>query len=476
MKQNIILYTIIVLMIASSLKAQSNQELSNELEELSNLVETMETKTLSDKIKFTPELRLRMDKFSYKNRDNSKQLITTNTSGTTGTNADSRGESGDAFNKEWKPHYSVRLRFNMSTNVVESVKFTGRMVITHNSQNRERLCILSRSISANDQISNTTFDMDKAYLDWLISKSIIISAGILPTSGGLSSNIIEDTSRKSVFPSLMFDMTTYGLAASYTPGANIWFRGVVAKAYTRNGGQYYYQCNRETIYNTDVIGAFVEAKIPYLPNNTTYIGLSRLANIIAIPYLGSSSAAIDMKYANPMGSINNIGTGIEVRNILNRVDFFIHLAMNQGKSSDEYINFTDIGEDNIGNINGENLAFTSDNYARGYLNEDNGYGVYIGTKITLPMLNYAKIGFEYNQGSKYWFSGTQGAEDIFNKLATRGTASEIYYIQPINRIISVRFGYLKINEQWTGSGWHFGTPAAKNGTQTNLYAIINAYF
>ena len=486
MKKKLTISIITSALLASSLSAATNEELAAEIEELSELVEQIETKTLSDKIKFAPELRLRMDKFTYKTGDSGKH-ITPNTATSSGANSEKRGESGAGFDKEWEPHYSLRFRLNMATDMADDVKFTGRMVITHNSQNDGRICVLSRDVSSAGSISDTTFDMDKAYLDWNVTKSAIISAGILPTSGGMSSNTIEDTPRKSVFPSLIFDMTTYGLAASYTPGADIWLRGVAAKAYTRNAGQFFYQCNRETIYNADITAAFAEAKLPMIGNNTAYVGVSQIGNLKALPYLGGSSAAVSMKKAQPMGSMINFGTGLEVKKVAGILDIFAHGSINMGKSNGYGINFTDVSDSSIEKanpdgsyssyINGEAItdAFTSDNYARGLLNENKGGAIYLGTKAKLPFLK-AKLGLEYNMGTKYWFSGTQGAEDVFNKLATRGDAVEAYYIQPLNRAISLRLGYLRIHEKWTGSGWHFGTPAIKDAIQTNIYGMINAYF
>ena len=435
------------------------------IDELEDLVEKIETKSLSDKIEFSPELRLRSDFFQYNNRDSSSQLITTNTTVATDTTSDTRGESGDAFNKVYQPHYSLRFRLNMTTSVYDNTKFFGRLLITKDTQNNERLCVLSRAITATSDSVATTFDIDRAYFDWRVADNTIFTLGILPTTGGLSSNLIQNTPRKSVFPSLMFDMTTYGVALSTSLFDNTWIRTVIAKAYTLNDNIFYYQCNRETIYNAGVFGLFFETKIPLIPNNTYYIGVNTLLKLKATPYLGASNASVDMKNAKEMGNIHNFGSGIEVKNVYNFLDFFAHASMSVPKPNGNTLDYT-TGTD----------PFTNDSYARGTMINNNGYAIYIGTRATIKQFNKAKIGIEYNQGSKYWFSATQGSEDVFNKLATRGNAIEAYYIQPFNEIISLRFGYLQIDEYYTGSGWHFGEPAIKNGRQTNLYYLLNAYF
>ena len=432
------------------------------IDELEELVENIETHTLSDKIQFSPELRIRTDIFQYKNRDSSSPLITTNSATTL---SDTRGETGDAFNKIYEPHHSLRFRLNMATEVNDNTQFIGRALITKSTQNNQRICILSRSITATSESVATTFDIDRAYFDWKMNENLIFSLGILPTSGGLSSNLIENTPRKSVFPSLMFDMTTYGLALSTNILEHMWIRAIAAKAYTLNDDIFYYQCNRETIYNADVYGLFFEARIPFIPNNTFYVGLNSLAHLKATPYLGASNASVDMKYADEMGTIYNVGSGIEIQKIYNFLDVFAHASISIPQPNGNTIDYT-TGDD----------AFTDDSYARGTMIDNNGYAIYVGARATIKQFNNAKIGLEYNQGSKYWFSGTQGSEDVFNKLATRGNAIEGYYIQPLNEVISLRVGYLQIDEYYTGSGWHFGTPAVKNGRQSNLYLIFNAYF
>jgi hypothetical protein len=69
-----------------------------------------------------------------------------------------------------------------------------------------------------------------------------------------------------------------------------------------------------------------------------------------------------------------------------------------------------------------------------------------------------RIGLEYNQGDENWFSFTQGSNDLTNKLATRGSAVEAYYIQPINRYAHIRLGVQMIDYKYTGSGYQIGQP------------------
>jgi hypothetical protein len=96
--------------------------------------------------------------------------------------------------------------------------------------------------------------------------------------------------------------------------------------------------------------------------------------------------------------------------------------------------------------------------SNGKLEDHDGYSIYAG--ILFPMPLDARLGFEYNWGSKYWFNFT-GAEDslIGSKLAARGQVFETYYIQPIYRDnFFLTLGGQYYDYKYTGSGNPLGKP------------------
>ncbi len=459
---------------------QDNQEFQGDYTELENLVEELETNSLKDKFNWSGDFKGRMDSFSYKNN------ITRNTPVPVGGEslAHNRGElnpdgsapsgtSGESFDKKWKPHYNFRLRLNMTTEIIDDMKFTGRFVISKNTDNNERICILSRNITASSYVKKMAFDIDRAYIDYSFNKEgdipLIFSAGILPTTGGPSANMKEGVKRKSVFPSIIFDANLIGgiLSANLSKVTGLdgtWARFIGGKAYTLNDDQFYYQCNREDVLNMDVAGAFLETKLPWdgFKDSTAYIGASYLGNLKLRPYLGSSSAGMDIKHAKSTGSVINLASGVEIKSIKgSNFDIFAHIAMSIPNGNDETISFPD---------------FSTDTYASGGMISENGYSLFVGSKYTVTSWNDAQFGIEYNKGSKYWFSATQGSEDVFNKLATRGYVYEAYYTQPFNDDLNARIGVFEIDEAYTGSGWHFGEPAKKDAEQLNIYVEVNARF
>ena len=95
----------------------------------------------------------------------------------------------------------------------------------------------------------------------------------------------------------------------------------------------------------------------------------------------------------------------------------------------------------------------------GDLESHDGWSIYTGARYTLSEYK-AKLGLEYNYGSRYWFNFT-GAEDnlIGSKLATRGHVVEPYYIQSIvNDNLFFRLGAQFYWFNYSGSGNPLGKP------------------
>ncbi|MEW6077110.1 MAG: DUF3373 family protein [Thermodesulfobacteriota bacterium] len=105
---------------------------------------------------------------------------------------------------------------------------------------------------------------------------------------------------------------------------------------------------------------------------------------------------------------------------------------------------------------GQGLVSTAD--ANGDLDGEDGYSIYTG--VVLPMPLAARLGLEFNYGSKYWLNMT-GAEDslVASKMAARGKVYEAYYIQPIvKKNFFVKLGTQYYDYDYTGSGNPLGEP------------------
>lgn len=96
--------------------------------------------------------------------------------------------------------------------------------------------------------------------------------------------------------------------------------------------------------------------------------------------------------------------------------------------------------------------------SNGELESHDGYSVYTGIVWNTPWS--ARLGLEYNWGSKYWFNMT-GAEDslVGSKLAARGQVWEAYWHQQIfKNNFFVTLGGQYYDYEYSGSGNPLGAP------------------
>jgi len=454
----------------ATLQKQVNDNTADLMESIP-ILENVERKSILDRINFSPELELRADKFDYKvgNITGENTLIYNNADSS--LNGKYRRKE---YSKDFKPSGYVRFRLNMNAQLDEKVKFNGRILFTHSSQTDERLCILSRDIKSNS--ANSAFTMDRAYFDYQANKNFTLSFGLLPTTGGTPMQFAQDTQRKSMFPALVFDMNTYGVIGTQKFGKDTYGRLILAKGYTLEADCYSYQCNRENIDNANVLGVYFDTKIDALGDSLMSFGVNMLGDFKAHPFLGPDISAND---SHNLGNIFTFGLGLDVKNVASSdLTVFAHSALSvpdgNGKKDDYQILSSTTAEKEAGLTASGKPGFSEADYAQGEMISDNGFAFYLGAKYELiPTLT---LGGEYNYGSKYWFSATQGAEDVYNKLATRGHVGEAYLMWQFHKHLNTKIGYMYTDENYTGSGWHFGEPAAKDGRQSIGYLSISAKY
>ena len=453
------------------LKEQKEIELENE-----EILEKVETKSILDKINFAPQLELRFDKLHYENNYIEGE-DTKIAPPSYGGNAPAPGtlQRRDEYTKNFDIATTVYFDLMMSAQLDKYTKFHGRLSFANTTQSHQRMCILSRDIKA--QSSSSAFDVTLAYFDYTplpnSDYSYTISLGILPTANGTPMQYAQNAKRMSMFPALVFDMNSYGII--YTQKIkSIYARAVFAQAYTLRPVFYPYQCNRENIDNATIAGLYLDDTFTLLGSQALLsAGFNALLDFKAHPYLGPDVTSADTEV---LGNIYTTGIGLDLPKIYQgNLDFFAHAALSipdgNGKVQDYKITHYQNGEGLTAN---DTPGFTEADYASGTMLEKNGYALYSGMKYTFN--EHFDIGAEYNYGSKYWFAATQGAKNMFNKLALRGSGYEIYAHWMLNSHLFAKFGFLDMHEHYTGSGWHFGEPARKKADQHIGYISLNARF
>ncbi len=441
-----------------SVLQKQQTSITDEMQEGYDILERVETKSIVDRIDFSPELDLRFDKLHYK-VGKFEPVPTPSPDGTIARNRDD-------FEKDFTLASSLRFRLNMTVNLMDDVSFRGRVVMQRSTQSNERLCILSHKIKSAE--AKTGIDIDWAYIDYKVNRHsdlpIVLSLGILPTTGGTPMQYASQAPRESLYPALVFDINTIGLSLtmnlSHYLGTEGFVRLIGAKAYTLDPAVYPYQCNRENIDNATIYGVYFDLKP--IDDMLVSLGVNMMQSLKAHPYLGPD---LDASNADNLGDMLTFGFGIDAEHFIDeRLTVFAHAAMSHphpNGSTDDY------GP-------GSSIVFTQSDYATGPMLNHNGFAVYAG--LAYSITNTWQVGAEYNHGSRYWFAATQGAVDIYNKLATRGDVGEGYLLWKMHRYVSMKVGYMYTYEAYTGSGWHFGEPIDKGGHQQVGYVSFDTRF
>jgi Protein of unknown function (DUF3373) len=362
---------------------------------------------------------------------------------------------------------STKFMLNMDSEITSDMKFTGRLSMYKNWADKT-------AASAGDSMdgrraNGSVMYVERAYVDWTAIKGdvpVTFTIGRQPSSDGPSHQFADNTKRKSTYSALAFDGNADGLVTTFdlekaTGMANAAIRvaygkGFQAEACTALG------CgstgmNGGGLKDTTLYGAFIDGSIPFVDNSLVQIGIVRANDIFAPTtqgisgtvagqttlggYMGAGGnvAAIsnlNLSGVTNVGSVTLMGIMAEATDLQGLgLDLFAHYGMSKTTP------------------NGANGVF-------GRLVDGSATAYWLGGRYDLAKLSkgLGKFGYEYNHGSKNWVSFTQGSYDITNKVATRGSVHEVYYMQPINKFAFAKIGAQNIHYDYTGSGMFWGEP------------------
>ncbi len=422
------------------LKAQVN-ELQKYIEEVEENLESTETKILVDKIKLGLGMRVEANNFQ-----------------TTYANGSHPLNKGTI--------YRTKLNINMKSKIANNLKFSGRLSSyknwgDSNTDTNAGASMDSRQGRTPD--SDSSLFVERAYLDWSLNTNsdypMVLTVGRHPSSDGPSYQIKEGTTRKGTYDALAFDGATDGIL--FTSNLDKALPGTtslrIGYAIPNNGSTY-----NDNMKDTKVRVLFIDKtceKISYKHLFQFYTVKSK--DLVANPDLETEDKNVgDLDISGAMFEINDISG----------FDLFAHYSYSIAKPNGELVD--------LGTLGSQGLLTST----QGDTEEKSGHAIWLGAKYNMNKV--WSIGAEYNKGSKNWFSYTLSPNDSINKLATRGTAIELYISKKINKHANVRLGYIDIDYDYTGSGNWIGEPekiTSALGTdnikeKTNLYLTLNVLF
>jgi len=417
-----------------------------DFDEVEERMDKIELATLINKINFGLDFQTRMDFFDYEY-----------SGGATASNSNV---------------WSNRLKINMSSEITDNMKFTGRLSMYKNWSDSQINAFSGTDPMQGRRPNDSSIFLERAYVDWTVldgNVPLTLTIGRQPSSDGPSHQFKDNTVRKATYSALSFDgaadgiVATLGLAATGIPDAAVrigYGKGFQSPTSTMMG----FVGNPDPVKDSNVLGVFLD------------FGLGMEGSLVQVSAVSATDVVSNT--SNAMGSTNtDIGdvmlytAMIEFTNLAKtNLDLFAHYGISVASPNGK---------------TGEMLMPDGNVYPMGLLTntpgdteDKTGSAFWVGARYTFEyatMLNQPRLGIEYNQGSENWFSFTQGSNDLLNKLATRGSAFEAYYIQPINRYANLRLGAQLIDYEYTGSGFQIGAPMEVADVAGSLDKINNYY-
>ena len=464
----------------ASADADRIADLEKKLDKLSKKVSKVNALAAKDNIKWDVDFRTAVDKLTY-------------------TDVNGNDYKNDAL-------MTNRLWLGMGYAPTENILFRGQLAVNKAfgasyNQRATGMGFDTFDWVINENLTDETVRLREAYWLWTDSFGGIgftASVGRRPATNGFLANLREDDKAKSPMGHVI-NMEFDGGSASvkldkYVPG--MMFKLCLGRGLTNATGwsstaTSYSQLNNATFTGLGNPGASTLPNYTVDPNgletvdmagfifkpyddgqysivSTWYRGLNvpgMVATSMNAYYAGSTGASMGMEpTAMQMASTGNMdgmalsvkvdGIGDGISDFLDETTVFASYAMTK---SDPDTDITrSVTQIDVEGVNPTATGPMTGTSMMGSADSETGTSIWAG--IVIPNMTGGKFGLEYNQGSEYWRPFTYGEDTMIgSKLATRGTAIEAYWTQPlIEDAFSMQIRYTKIDYDYTGSDGFFG--------------------
>jgi hypothetical protein len=358
--------------------------------------------------------------------------------------------------------YTNRLRLNFDTRVSDNVSVTARLSMYKAFGDSTGVQVFDGQPQTM-AIDGTTarvpssdlLRVERAYFTWnkIGGTPLYLSIGRRPSTEGPPMQYREDEARGGTPSGALIDYQFDGITVGYHVGEKMALRACYGLGYESGYGNgdtlrlpadrlkdvHLFGANAD-LYTTDK--SLVQLTVARAWNVTD--GFNGEVVLPVNPITGDAvGAPVIMRYTPSvnLGAINLYGLNLTHR--LGPMDFYGSMNLSATRPNGESSPFGGLMSDPFD---------TPVNHS--------GHMVLVGARFNLPKNDgRTKIGFEFNQGSKYWFNFAQAADDIIApKTATRGEVYETYITHRISDRFILRGGYQRYGYTYSGSGWHVGAP------------------
>lgn len=367
--------------------------------------------------------------------------------------------------------YTNRLRLNMNAKVAENVDFQGRLTMYKPWGDSSGVQVFNgQSNSMNidgtsGRVPNSDIlRVERAYFNWrnIADTSLYLSIGRRPSAGGPPLHFRDDEMRAGTPLGSLIDFAFDGITAGITPYEGGKFRLCYGMGYESGFGSAEHLKPAENRlkdahffgFNWDMIdrnGFTAQSTVARAFDVTD--GFNGLVVLPDNPVSGDPIGAPMVMRYTPSANLGDIDLAGLLLTYSNE-DFDFFASYNVMKSHPETVT-TPFG------------GLFCDPFDTP--EERTGKMGYLGVRYKFAN-DKTKLGVEYNEGNKYWFNFSQGADDIFApKTGVRGTVMEFYLTHRIAKKFLCRLGLMQYDYDYSGSGWHLGAPKALDDMPTLGY-------
>ncbi|MFH1214879.1 MAG: DUF3373 family protein [Pseudomonadota bacterium] len=456
---------------APGVSREEYDKLAGDVNNIYDTLDVVETKALQDRINWGAELRTRVDNYKLSDLSGVDAVILKNPDGSL------RMVAPNGDNEYDDNNWTNRIRLNMDAKINQTLSFHGRMTVFKNWGDSDiTSTALFNDMNRAHRPGTSGVKLDRAYIDWVpdFILPVAVTIGRHPSTEGPPVEYKENRQRQSTYPSLLFDAENDGIVVTlglerYTGLKNSGWRFAYGKGYHSDdddSSSFSFFDDGNEAGDTDMYATFLESEIPGLKNSLVVLSYAHLTDLPS-SFLGAESPV-------SLGDMDLYGVHLQASNLVeSNFDVFVSWAANKTDANGERAIFRDVADTPWGTIDIPAGLLTDDGQ-----DDRSGHSIFAGLRYNIPYAPFhnPKIGFEYNHGSKYWMSMTMASTEMFNKLATRGDAYELYYIQPVNENLFFRLGYTKIEYDYTGSGSHLGQPQETDAELSNYYLLMDCRF
>lgn len=357
--------------------------------------------------------------------------------------------------------YTNRFRIRLDSQVAENLSVTARLsmykvfgdstgVQVFNGQpNTLNVDGTTAGVPNSDQLR-----VERAFFTWnkIGGSPFFLSIGRRPSTDGPPMNLRDDEPRGGTPSGALINYQFDGITFGYHVGENTVLRLCYGLGYESGfgngdllkmpqdrlkdvhflGGNFDIWSTEKTLIQATVARAFDVSDgfngLMVLPNN---------------PLTGDAVGAPVVMRFTPSANLGNINlAGVNVTRRIGRLDTFVSGNYVGLRPNDKTTPFGGLGSDPFDKPENHNGAM-----------------IYVGARYNFGSEERTKLGFEFNHGSKYWFNFAQAEDDIIApKTNTRGNVFETFLTHRINNRFVLKADYIHYGYEYSGSGWHLGTP------------------